>query len=110
MVMIFSWDPSSKIIFLHVALGERRGGGVRSVFSRFRRSFLDTLSGQDAAKRLCSEITGISKPYNQLFSCNLQRTQTRTIVYRLNAQTIYIGLIVHKLRHRHGIFPLKNEF
>ena len=27
MVMIFSWDPSSKIIFLHVALGEGRGGG-----------------------------------------------------------------------------------
>ena len=57
MVMIFSWDPSSKIIFLRVALGEGEAGGGGSVFSRFGRSFLDTLSGHDAAKRPCRETT-----------------------------------------------------
>ena len=30
------------------------------MFSRFRRSFLDTLSRHDAKKRLCSEMTGKS--------------------------------------------------
>lgn len=59
MVIIFSWDPSSRIIFLHVALGEGGvgGGGGGSVFSRFRRSFLDTLSRHDAAKRPRRETT-----------------------------------------------------
>ena len=59
--MIFSWDPSSKIIFLHVVLGGGGGGGgVVSVFSRFCRSFLDKKRNDLAGKRLCQEMTAKS--------------------------------------------------
>ena len=64
MVMIFSWDPSSKIIFLHVVLGGGVGGGGGSVFatfSEFSRHYPDNMWRNDlAGKRLCREITGKS--------------------------------------------------
>ena len=56
MVMIFSLDPSSNIIFLHVVLGGGVGGGGGLCLPHFR-SFLDTLSGQYVAKLPCRETT-----------------------------------------------------
>ena len=57
MAMIFSWDPSSKIIFLHVVLGGGGGGGggvcVFQILSEFSRQKTKrprretTLSGND---------------------------------------------------------------
>ena len=48
MVMIFSWDPSSKIIFLHVVLGGGVGGGgsVFATFSEFSRHSIRTICGE----------------------------------------------------------------
>lgn len=49
MVMIFSLDPSSNIIFLHVVLGGGVGGGGGSVFatfSEFSRHSIRTICGE----------------------------------------------------------------
>ena len=54
MVMIFSWDPSSKIIFLHVVLGGGVGGGGGSVFatfSEFSRHSIPTICGETTLQR-----------------------------------------------------------
>ena len=48
MVMIFSWDPSSKIICLHVVLGGGVGGwgSVFATFSEFSRHSIRTICGE----------------------------------------------------------------
>ena len=53
MVMIFSWDPSSKIIFLHVVLGGGVGGGgsVFATFSEFSRHSIRTICGETTLQR-----------------------------------------------------------
>lgn len=53
MVMIFSWDPSSKIIFLHVVLGGGVGGGgsVFATFSEFSRRSIRTICGETTLQR-----------------------------------------------------------
>ena len=114
MERIFSWDPSSKIIFLHVVLGEG-GRGVVSVFSRFRRSFLDKKRNDLAGKRLCLKMT--AKSYSDFLNyitnyflaiCKEPKRVLLSIDWM--HRQIISALIVHKLRYRHGIFPLKNEF
>ena len=52
MVMIFSWDPSSKIIFLHVVLGGGvGGGGLFATFSEFSRHSIRTICGETTLQR-----------------------------------------------------------
>ena len=54
MVMIFSWDPSSKIIFLHVVLGGGGGGGgvcVFQILSEFSRHPIQTRCEETTLQR-----------------------------------------------------------
>ena len=53
MVMIFLWDPSSKIIFLLVVLGGGVGGGgsVFATFSKFSRHSIRTICGETTLQR-----------------------------------------------------------